>query len=712
MFLMFFTYFYQNSRYDIDDMTANNNRSFPDFSFVKKKWFIISVSVVLVVLLVGLIWGLSVRGAMLDKAIGKVKQKLKDDYQLNFEVGDYQFSGLTSVDFNRIKVVPDSAEQLAAIDKFEVSVKVFPLLFGDIRIANMELVNADISLVKKDSTSNYDFLFRKKVDKDSTDKKEDVRTLAERVDHLFKQVFDKVPANMSLENVSLSYTDSSSTQEVHIPKGEIDNGDYNIDVFLNDQEAKWNFAGNVNPSKQTLSVTVSTENKGVEVPFIAQKYGLHVSFDELSFHLDDVSRKGKDYLQVVGGWDTKNLKVFHRRLSLEPVLLPAGAADGGILISENTAELMPGTKVKVKDFEFEPHAKFTRKPKKILGLAVHTGSFKAQHFFDALPVGLFENLDGIQVDGNIQYDMDFEVDLDDPDNLSFSSKIDDSQLKVVKWVKADIAALNGPFVYEAYEDSVKMRDIMLDASNPNFTPLNQIAPILKKTVLNTEDPFFYKHNGFELEAFQLSLVTNIKEKKFKRGASTISMQLIKNLYLNRNKTMMRKFEEILMVWLMEQSKQVSKDRLFEIYLNVIEWGKNVYGIAEASKYYFGKTPAELTIGESLYLSSIIPRPKTGLSSFDYTGHLKPWLLKHFNTYGYIMTKMDQLHDENVPANYGFYQVQLQPNLRPPRPAGVPDSSASSESIHDMADEMDREEELRKKLLEKLFGKQPEQQEEN
>ena len=163
---------------------------------------------------------------------------------------------------------------------------------------------------------------------------------------------------------------------------------------------------------------------------------------------------------------------------------------------------------------------------------------------------------------------------------------------------------------------------------------------------------------------------------------------------------------------MEQSKQVSKDRLFEIYLNVIEWGKNVYGIAEASKYYFGKTPAELTIGESLYLSSIIPRPKTGLSSFDYTGHLKPWLLKHFNTYGYIMTKMDQLHDENVPANYGFYQVQLQPNLRPPRPAGVPDSSASSESIHDMADEMDREEELRKKLLEKLFGKQPEQQEEN
>lgn len=167
---------------------------------------------------------------------------------------------------------------------------------------------------------------------------------------------------------------------------------------------------------------------------------------------------------------------------------------------------------------------------------------------------------------------------------------------------------------------------------------------------------------------------------------------------------MRKFEEILLVWLMEQSKQVSKDRLLEIYLNIIEWGKNVYGISEASKYYFGKSASELTIGESLYLSSIIPRPKTGLSSFDYTGHLKPWVMKHFNTYGYIMNKMNQLEGETVPGNYGFYQVELQPNLRPPRPKGVPDSMMNHDDIKDMVDEIDREERIRKALLEKLFGK--------
>lgn len=168
--------------------------------------------------------------------------------------------------------------------------------------------------------------------------------------------------------------------------------------------------------------------------------------------------------------------------------------------------------------------------------------------------------------------------------------------------------------------------------------------------------------------------------------------------------MMRKFEEILLVWLMERSGQVSKDRLLEIYMNIIEWGNDVYGIKEATDYYFGKTPANIGVGESLYLSSIIPRPKTGLSSFDYTGHLKPWVRKHFNTYGYIMSRRNQLQDEQVPEAYGFYQVVLQPNLRPARPKGASDSAMTHDNIKDMVDEIDREERIRRSLIERLFGK--------
>lgn len=78
------------------------------------------------------------------------------------------------------------------------------------------------------------------------------------------------------------------------------------------------------------------------------------------------------------------------------------------------------------------------------------------------------------------------------------------------------------------------------------------------------------------------------------------MQLVKNVFLNRNKTVVRKVEEIILVWLMESSRQVSKKRLYEVYLNVIEWGNNVYGITEAARYYFGKKPADLNLGESIF----------------------------------------------------------------------------------------------------------------
>lgn len=677
----------------------------PDFSFVRRKWFIISIASLGSLILLGIIWGLSVRGAMLEKAVNQVKNKLKTDYQLNFQVQDYQFSGLSTVNFTKIRLTPDSLEQLAAIERFEVSVNLLPLLFGNVTIGDMVLDSADITLVKQgDSLANYDFLFRKKQRVDSVETKAKPVNFSERVDQLLKQVFQKIPRNLSMQQIRLSYQDSVSKQSIHIPAGNIARGKYDIDVFLNDRGDQWNFKGKINSDKQTLDVTISAADKNTEVPFLEHKYGLRVSFDELHFHLDQVSKKGTEALEIKGGWSTENLRVFHDRLSEEQLVLPAGLASGGLLISENTIELIKGTKVKVKDFVFEPQVKYAKKNGRIFNLAVHTGQFRAQDFFDALPKGLFENLDGIQVEGDMQYDMDFHVNLDYPDSLRFDSKVADQDLKIKKWGKADIAALNGPYRYQAFEDTVKMRDILLSKENPNFTPLAVVAPIVKKTVLNTEDPFFYEHNGFELEAFQLSILTNLKEKQFKRGASTISMQLIKNLYLNRNKTMMRKLEEILLVWLMEQSHTISKDRLLEIYLNIIEWGKNVYGISEAANYYFGKKPSELTIGESLYLSSIIPRPKTGLSSFDYTGHLKPWVLKHFNTYGSIMSKRNQLQQESVPANYGFYQVALQQNLRPARPKGVVDSVMSHDDIKDMVDEIDQEENIRKTLIERLLGR--------
>jgi membrane peptidoglycan carboxypeptidase len=97
------------------------------------------------------------------------------------------------------------------------------------------------------------------------------------------------------------------------------------------------------------------------------------------------------------------------------------------------------------------------------------------------------------------------------------------------------------------------------------------------------------------------------------------MQLIKNVYLRQHKTLARKIEEIMLVWLIERERAVSKNRMMEVYLNLIEWGPNVFGIGEASWFYFHKYPIQLSIGESVYLASLIPAPSKARWSIDSSG---------------------------------------------------------------------------------------------
>ena len=674
----------------------------------QKKWLFISLAALLLLLTIGFIYYFSVRQGLLDRAVLRAQKQLKEDYGLTLRMDDYGFAGLSTVALSGVAVIPDSGAQLMEVQQLQVSVEFWPLLRKRIKLDAVGMDHASLTMVKEGDRANYDFLFRKK-NMATTDTTAKGGSLAQTVDRLIRQAFDKIPSNLDLNEVHVTYQDSSGIQGLHVPEGKMRNGRYDVDVFLNEVSDKWNLKGRIDADDEAFSVTVTSDRPDMEVPFLRSRLGLAVRFKEVTFDLKEIKRHGKNQLKLAGNWEVESLQIQHRRLSEKPIVVPAASAEGGFLLDENSVELLENSSIKVRDFVVKPQLKYTHTPSKQLELAVHTGKFKAQDFFDAIPNGLFETLDGLKVKGDIAYQLDFKVDFDNPEDLVFQSRIDDRALQIVNWGKADVAALNQPFVHGVYEDTTKLRDIVVAPSNPNFKSLTQIAPILQRTVLNTEDPFFYKHHGFEEEAFTLSIVTNIKERAFKRGASTISMQLVKNLYLDRNKTMTRKFEEILLVWLMERSQAVSKDRLFEIYLNIIEWGKNVYGITEAANYYFGKTPDALNIGESLFLSSIIPRPKTGLASFDYTGHLKPWVRRHFNTYGYILSKLNQLNDVAVPEAYGFYGVTLQPNLRPPRPYGVVDSVPSTDDLHDLIEDIDVEEQQRRTLLERIFGKKEQEE---
>jgi membrane peptidoglycan carboxypeptidase len=121
-----------------------------------------------------------------------------------------------------------------------------------------------------------------------------------------------------------------------------------------------------------------------------------------------------------------------------------------------------------------------------------------------------------------------------------------------------------------------------------------------------EDGAFRVHHGFNRSAIRASIIANLKARRFVRGASTITMQLAKNLFLTREKTLSRKLEEVILTDYLEQI--FSKDEILELYFNVVEFGPAVYGIGAAAEYYFGRVPADLDLAESFFLASILPSP--------------------------------------------------------------------------------------------------------
>jgi monofunctional glycosyltransferase len=139
-----------------------------------------------------------------------------------------------------------------------------------------------------------------------------------------------------------------------------------------------------------------------------------------------------------------------------------------------------------------------------------------------------------------------------------------------------------------------------------WVQIKQISPYLIKAVLISEDDKFYTHDGFDIEAIEGAIERNIKSGQFSFGGSTISQQLSKNLYLSPSKNPIRKVKEAIITWRIE--RELSKSRILEIYLNIAQWGDNIFGIEAASKHYFGKSAKNLTAMEASRLASVLPNP--------------------------------------------------------------------------------------------------------
>lgn len=140
-----------------------------------------------------------------------------------------------------------------------------------------------------------------------------------------------------------------------------------------------------------------------------------------------------------------------------------------------------------------------------------------------------------------------------------------------------------------------------------WTPLSKIAPELQRAVIAAEDASFFVHEGFDWEGIRDAALYNLEAGELKRGGSTITQQLAKNLYLSSERSLFRKGREALITRSLEH--RLTKTRILELYLNVAEWGRGVYGAEAAARHHFGKSASDLTADEAAWLAAILPSPQ-------------------------------------------------------------------------------------------------------
>ncbi|HEY3308785.1 MAG TPA: biosynthetic peptidoglycan transglycosylase [Desulfuromonadaceae bacterium] len=216
--------------------------------------------------------------------------------------------------------------------------------------------------------------------------------------------------------------------------------------------------------------------------------------------------------------------------------------------------------------------------------------------------------------------------------------------------------------------------------NRYWTPSGRIPPEMKWAVILAEDSNFYKHEGFDVNAIKEAIKYDLEKKSFARGASTITQQAAKNLFLSREKTITRKVKELYLAWRMEQG--LTKGRIIELYLNAVELGPMVYGIGHGSRYYFNKPPSSLTPRECAFLAAMLPGPRLAYNPYKNLGRVlkrSEMIIKLLRQKGVLSQDEYQLAMAQSP-NIGRLQQKVDESIKKEEAVFVSSSSARKEPV--------------------------------
>lgn len=674
-----------------------------------KKRSLIGVSIVFVLAMLALLIYVK-RETIIESALYKEFTRFEEKTGGKISFQDLKVDGLSIITLHGMSLISPENDTLLNVEMLRVRLNPVYLLHGEVKITGTEAQGISLNVTHKKEYKNYQFLLGKNetTEKESETEQQHAKVVrkTDKLAKIYGLITRKAPKEIRFNEWKTTLATDSMTLSVYMPEATLEEREFKATLHLDEKfsdEENENAIDSVKEEKETYYILEGKLGKkpsdltefqfyalqdSITFAYIKKKFDTDIAFDTLKMAIS--VDKDDEKVKVEGHAAVFNSQLNNKKICSETIHCKQFSLDFESFVSANHIEIDSSSTMTINHFALHPYLDWqTKDSVQKIEFNLNRKDFDAQELFDAIPEGLCNNLKGIKTEGKLSYQFHFKVESDQIDSLEFSSSLTPNQFKITQFGKTDFRRVNAPFMYHYYEKGVLVDTFTIGESNPNFVKIDDVSPYLTHSILYSEDGQFFHHKGFLEFALRESIIKNIKTKKFARGGSTISMQLVKNLWLSREKTLARKLEESLIVWLIENNRLLSKERMFEIYLNIIEWGPHVYGAKQASKYFFNKTPKELTIAESIYMASIIPKPKKFMWYFDENQNLKPFLEGYYNLISSKLLRHEIITEQDT--------ASLVPNVRITGPAkallkGNPTDSTEIDSEIELFNDFDEDEE--------------------
>jgi hypothetical protein len=299
-----------------------------------------------------------------------------------------------------------------------------------------------------------------------------------------------------------------------------------------------------------------------------------------------LSRNDDSFNVSASELSTHKKEVSKDRLNIESIHVTTRISDGTI-----DSEIIVG-KVKGK--------LLIDKSKKIIQGSIP--STNCNEIVESLPHSLKESLTDLRFEGSIEGE--FNINISEP---NAKLKVSQTCKSISHPINMSRNTLRSTFKRTIILSDKSEKEVVSGPNSPEWTSINSASKYLPIAIMACEDAGFYAHKGISIQAIENSIKENIKEKKFIRGGSTITMQTVKNLWLNRTKTIDRKIQEAFLTFHLESI--LSKDEIMETYFNIVEFSPGEYGIRKAANKYFGTSPSQLSLAQSIFISLMLPNPR-------------------------------------------------------------------------------------------------------